>query len=171
MSHDEAAPTPAADTADASDSPERKAHVSQLRLVIEVSDWSAALRFYRDALGLGNMYGYATDDVAQLVLEAGKGSIELVHPSLPSMDSEAELSDTTEISDPQVPRMRLAFETNNSKALIEELVAAGAKPVIEPTIVPTDSYSGRLEAPDGMPITIFQSLSGPDFSEPPPKAH
>ena len=135
------------------------------RVVIEVDDWDAALRFYRDALGLRMRQGYANDETAQLILDLPIGMIELVHPSLPKVDGE---SDRTNARGPRSPRVRLAVDSDDPQATIDALVLAGAERVAEPTVVATDSLSGRVIGPDGMPVTVFHALSETDFSEPPP---
>jgi len=137
------------------------------RVVIEVDDWDAALRFYRDALGLRARQGYANADSAQLILELPAATIELVHPLLPKVDGE---SDATNARGPRSPRVRLAIDSDDPLAMIATLVGAGAERVSDPLVVPSDSLSGRVIGPDGMPVTVFHALSEPDFSEPPPHA-
>lgn len=138
----------------------------EFRVVIEAADWDAAVRFYRDALGLRVRLAYANDDTAQMILEMPAGTIELVHPTLPKIGGE---SDVANARGPRSPRVRFAVESEDPQATIDALVLVGAEPLADAGIVPTDSLSGRVFGPDGMPVTVFHTLSEPDFSEPPPR--
>ena len=134
--------------------------ISGLRVVIEVSDWDAAVAFYRDALGLPGQQGYSNEESSQLVLEAGRATIELVHPVLPTVDAKGPAHDLQTgngdgTNDGASPRLRLSFESGNAVATVDALVAAGAERVVDPLIVPSDSVNARLAGPEGVPITVF----------------
>jgi hypothetical protein len=136
-------------------------HISQLRVIIECEDWETAVAFYRDALGLPPLLGYESGDSAQMVLDVGSASIELVHPELTAVDTKTAL-----VAD-GVPRIRLAFQSERARETVQTLQDAGAEKIGDPKVVPVNTLSARLIAPDRMPITVFQPLSDPDFAEPP----
>lgn len=139
---------------DESDTPE----VTQLRVVIEAADWDAAIEFYRGALGLTQLHGYKNSNGAQLVLDVGRATIELVHP---------ELDGTGSLSAPPAPKVRLAFQSADARTTISSLEAAGAQKLEQLEPSSGHSINARLVGPDKLPITIFEPLNGPDFAEPP----
>lgn len=142
--------------------------ISELRLVIEAHDWNAAVEFYRDALGLPLREGYANDESAQIVLEAGSASIELVHPELPS--ARAERDAPTELDSPPSARLRLVVRSDDARETSTALEAVGAEVVESPHLTTIGTVKARVLGPDRMPITVFQPLSEPDFAETPPAA-
>lgn len=142
--------------------------ISELRLVIEAQDWDAAIEFYRDALGLPLREGYANDDTAQIVLEAGSASIELVHPELPPAGSDREAP--TDIATPSAPRVRLVVRSDDARETATALQRAGAEVVDDPQLTSIGTVRARVVGPDRMPITVFQPLSETDFAEVPPAA-
>ena len=62
--------------------------------------------------------------------------------------------------------MRVAFEVADSARVTDELVAAGAALVAEPTETPWRSLNARLDAPAGLHITLFQELDPPEGEAP-----
>jgi catechol 2,3-dioxygenase-like lactoylglutathione lyase family enzyme len=139
-----------------------------LRLVVEAQDWEAAVQFYRDALGLPLREGFANDEAAQMILEAGSASIELVHPELPS--ATADRDSPTELDSPPSPRLRLVIRSDDARETTTALEAVGAEMVESPHLTTIGSVKARVLGPDQMPITVFQPLSDPDFAEVPPTA-
>ncbi len=159
-------PSPA-DEANGATKPVRP-RVSELRLVIEANDWDAAVEFYRDALGLSLREGYANDESAQIILEAGTASIELVHPDLPSARADGDVP--TELDSPPSPRLRLVIRSDDARETAAALVAVGAEVVEDPHLTTIGTVKARVVGPDQMPITVFQPLSDPDFAEVPSAA-
>ncbi len=142
--------------------------ISELRLVIEAQDWDAAVEFYRDALGLPLREGYANGDSAQIVLEAGSASIELVHPELPPADSGRDAP--TDLAAPSSPRIRLVVRSDDARETAAALHRAGADVVGDPQLTSIGTVKARVVGPDHMPITVFQPLSETEFAEVPPAA-
>jgi len=130
--------------------------VRQLRLVVEATDFEAAVAFYRDALGLPvelDLEGDAGEHV--LILEAGRATLELSNPAQVAMIDEVEVGRRV------APRLRLAFEVDDAARATDALVAAGADLVAAPTVTPWQSLNARLEAPAGLQITLFQEQARP----------
>jgi catechol 2,3-dioxygenase-like lactoylglutathione lyase family enzyme len=136
-------------------------HISEMRLIIECADWDQAIAFYRDALGLRQIQGYQGDTEAQMILDVGRATIELVHPELPKIDS----GKSAELSAPPVPKVRLAFRTSRAQAVIERLEEVGAERVEGPKLNSSETLNVRLTAPDHMPITVFRPLGDSEFAE------
>ncbi|MFU8854716.1 VOC family protein [Micromonospora sp. SL1-18] len=131
--------------------------VRQLRLVVEADDYDAAVAFFRDALGLPEQAAYSGDDDARVViLEAGRATLELANPA------QKRMIDEVEVGRQVAPRLRVAFEVDDSRATTERLVAAGATEVAPPTVTPWQSVNARLDAPAGLHVTVFQELRTPE---------
>ncbi|MFG2057452.1 VOC family protein [Micromonospora sp. NPDC048930] len=127
--------------------------VRQLRLVVEAEDYDAAVAFFRDALGLPEQAAYSGGDGARVViLEAGRATLELANPA------QKRMIDEVEVGRQVAPRLRVAFEVDDSRAVTDRLVAAGATEVAPPTVTPWQSLNARLDAPAGLHLTVFQEL-------------
>lgn len=126
----------------------------QLRLVVEVDDYEAAVAFFRDALGLPEELAVSGGDGAHVtILDAGRATLELANPA------QKQMIDELEVGRQVAPRMRVAFEVDDARAVTDELVAAGALPVAPPTETPWRSLNARLDTPGDLHVTIFQELT------------
>ncbi|MFF5217450.1 VOC family protein [Micromonospora sp. NPDC000442] len=127
--------------------------VRQLRLVVQADDYDAAVRFYRDVLGLPEQAAFSGSDDAQVViLDAGRATLEIANPA------QKRMIDNVEVGRQVAPRIRVAFEVDDTAATTDRLVAAGAEQVAPPTTTPWQSVNARLDAPAGLHITVFQEL-------------
>jgi len=122
----------------------------ELRLVLTVDDFDAALGFYRDALGFPELEQWETSGDARIaILEAGRATIELVN------EEQAATIDDVEVGRRVAGPVRIAIETPDSAALAKRLVAAGAEQLADPVVTPWNDLNVRLRAPDGMQLTLF----------------
>ncbi|WP_223884284.1 VOC family protein [Micromonospora craniellae] len=111
--------------------------VRQLRLVVEADDYEAAVRFYRDVLGLPEQAAYSGGDGAEVViLDAGRATLEIANPA------QKRMIDDVEVGRQVAPRIRVAFEVDDAQATTERLVAEGASEVAPPTTTPWQSAYG-----------------------------
>lgn len=132
-------------------------NVSQLRLVVEVDDFDEAVRFYRDALGLPEDEAFEGEGDARIaILQAGRATLEIINPAQKAM------IDRIEAGGRPSPRIRVAFEVEDSDLATRILVEAGAELVAEPTVTPWQSLNSRLDAPGGLQLTLFQELGTSD---------
>ena len=125
--------------------------VGQLRLVVEATDFDAAVAFYRDALGLPvelDMEGDGGEHV--MILDAGRATLELSNPAQVAMIDEVEVGRRV------APPLRVAFEVDDADGATQTLVEAGAELVAPPTRTPWDSLNARLEGPAGLQLTLFE---------------
>jgi catechol 2,3-dioxygenase-like lactoylglutathione lyase family enzyme len=125
-------------------------HVRELRVALTVDDFDAAVGFYRDALGLRQVEAWGNGHVA--LLEAGRATLELLDAK------HAEQVDEIEVGRRVAGTVRLALEVEDSLATSERLVDAGAARLSEPVETPWRHRNVRLEAPDGMQLTLFTVL-------------
>jgi GNAT superfamily N-acetyltransferase/predicted enzyme related to lactoylglutathione lyase len=128
-------------------------HVFQLRLVVEADDFDEALTFYRDVLDLAEQAAFSGDDDARVViLDAGRATLELANPA------QRRMIDAVEVGRPVSPKIRVAFEVDDSTAMTAALVDAGATLIAPPTETPWRSLNSRLAAPADLQITLFEEL-------------
>lgn len=130
-----------------------KASVRQLRLVVEAEDFEAAVAFYRDVLGLPEQEAYEGEgDARVIILDAGRATLELSNPA------QVKLIDRVEAEGQPSARLRVAFEVDDTAAVTEDLVEAGAELIASPRETPWRSLNSRLAAPAGLQVTLFQEL-------------
>lgn len=135
--------------------------VRQLRVVVEAADgadYDAAVRFFRDALGLPELAAFAEGgDDRVAILEAGRATLELATPTHRAAIDQVETGGSV-----QAPKIRLAFEVGDAADETDVLVAAGADLLAPPTMTPWRSVNSRLAAPAGLQITLFQETESRD---------
>jgi predicted enzyme related to lactoylglutathione lyase len=125
--------------------------VRQLRLVVEADDYEAAVTFFRDALGLPEQAAFSgADDARVVILDAGRATLEIANPA------QKRMIDEVEVGRQVAPKIRVAFEVDDTRATTAQLVAAGATEIAPPTETPWRSLNARLDAPAGLHITLFQ---------------
>lgn len=135
--------------------PSQRPAPAQLRLVVEVDDFDAALAFYRDALGLPEAAAFeGAGDARVAILDAGRATLELANPA------QKRMIDRVEAGGIASPRIRVAFEVDDADGTTRRLEAAGATVVAAPVETPWRSRNARLEAPGDLTLTLFEELDG-----------
>ena len=130
--------------------------VRQMRLVVEADDYDAAVRFYRDALGLPEELAVSGPDGAHVtIFDAGRATLELVNAA------QHRYIDEQEVGRPVAGKYRVAFEVPDATDAARRLTDAGAELVARPVETPWRSLNARLEAPAGLQLTLFQELDVP----------
>jgi lactoylglutathione lyase len=126
----------------------------ELRLVLTVDDFDAALAFYRDALGLpeGPAWQSEGDEARIAILELERATLELVN------EAQAAAIDRIEVGERVAGPVRIAFDVGDSEAVARRLVEAGAEQLAEAVTTPWNDRNVRLRAPDGMQLTLFSPL-------------
>ncbi|MEY9892903.1 lactoylglutathione lyase [Catenulispora sp. MAP5-51] len=130
--------------------------VRELRLVVTAEDYEAALRFYRDALGLPERAAFASPDGRVTILEAGRATLEIADPG------HAAFIDEVEVGRRVAGHLRVAFQVDDAAAATDDLAAAGAEVVAPPTRTPWNSLNARLDAPGSLHVTLFTELGDAD---------
>ncbi|MBF9069789.1 VOC family protein [Streptacidiphilus fuscans] len=134
------------------------APVRELRLVVTADDYEAALRFYRDVLGLPERAAFSSPDGRVTILEAGRATLEIADPG------HADYIDDVEVGRRVAGQIRVAFQVDDAPAMTARLAEAGAEVLAEPTRTPWNSLNSRLKAPAALQLTLFEELGSP--SEP-----
>jgi predicted enzyme related to lactoylglutathione lyase len=131
--------------------------VRQLRLVVEADDFEEAVTFYRDVLGLPEQTAFQGEGEARVViLEAGRATLELANPAHKAM------IDQTEAGGAVSPRIKVAFEVDDTRKITAALVAAGGRLVADPTLTPWQSLNSRIDAPARLQLTLFEEVESLD---------
>jgi lactoylglutathione lyase len=128
------------------------ADVKELRLVLTVPDFDAAVALYRDALGLPEVAAWESQGGRIVLLGAGRATLELVD------DAQAAAIDQIEVGERSAGPVRIAFEVEDSEAVARRLLDAGGVQVGEPVTTPWNDRNVRVAAPDGMQLTLFTVL-------------
>jgi lactoylglutathione lyase len=126
--------------------------VTELRLVVTAPDYTQALAFYRDVLGLPERAAYASPGGRVTILDAGRATLELADPP------HAAYVDAIEVGRRVAGHVRIAFEVCDTAATTARLAAAGATIIAEPSATPWRSLNSRLLGPAGLQLTLFSAL-------------
>ena len=121
----------------------------EMRVVLTVPDFDAALAFYRDALGFEQLADWSGEDGRVILLEAGRATLELFD------ERQAESVDRIEAGRRVSGQVRLAIEVDDLDGTAGRLVAAGAEAEAPPVVPHWGGRNARLRTPDGMQLTLF----------------
>ena len=125
------------------------ANVTELRVALTVEDFDQALAFYRDVLGLEQLADWSSGTGQVVALDAGRATLELFD------QAQAESVDAIEAGRRVSGTVRLAVKVADSQDLAARLVTAGALRVGPPVLTPWGDRNARVQAPDGMQLTLF----------------
>ncbi|MDH6182384.1 methylmalonyl-CoA/ethylmalonyl-CoA epimerase [Microbacteriaceae bacterium SG_E_30_P1] len=126
----------------------------QLRLIIEASDFAAAVHYFRDVLGMPEQAAFATEgDDRVAILRVDSASIEIASPT------HARNIDTIEGAPASTgPTLRIALEVDDTAAAVEASTDAGAELIAPPVETPFRTINARVQGPAGWQVTFFQEL-------------
>jgi len=125
------------------------ADVTELRLAFTVKNFDQALAFYRDALGMEQLADWSSEAGRAVALDAGRAVLELLD------EAQAGVVDEIEAGRRVSGTVRFALRVADSEAMARRLAEAGAAPVAPPVMTPWGDRNARVEAPDGMQLTLF----------------
>jgi uncharacterized glyoxalase superfamily protein PhnB len=126
-----------------------KTTVKELRLILTVDNLDELISFYRDTVGLETSKEWHEEAGNGIILEAGRASLELIDAK------HADRIDQIEVGKRVSGSVRLALRVSEPiPVATETLVDGGATSVAPPTTAPWSEVS-RVQAPDGMQITLF----------------
>ena len=126
-------------------------YVTELRVALTVADFDEAVAFYRDALGLPQLADWSGENGRVVLLEAGRATLELFD------EAQAGYVDAIEAGERVSGAVRLALEVPASDETARRLVEAGGAAVARPVTTPWGDRNARIQAPDGMQLTLFSS--------------
>jgi methylmalonyl-CoA/ethylmalonyl-CoA epimerase len=132
--------------------------VKELRVALTVENFEEALAFYRDVLGLEPLQMWQAPGANGALLSAGRATLELFD------EGQARMVDELEVGHRVAGPVRIALEVDDSAATADALERAGAQRLGGPVVTPWGDRNVRLQAPDGMQLTLFsvRGLDGGD---------
>ncbi len=123
--------------------------VQEFRITLTVDDFDAAVRLYRDALGLPEVADWSSEQGRVLLLDAGRATLELFD------EAQAAMVDDLEVGRRVSGKVRFALQVPDADAAAASLVDAGATAVADGVLTPWGDRNARVAAPDGMQLTLF----------------
>ena len=123
--------------------------VQEFRITLTVDDFDAAVRLYRDTLGLPEVADWSSDQGRVLLLDAGRATLELFD------ERQAAMVDDLEVGRRVSGKVRFALQVPDADAAAASLTAAGATVVADAVDTPWGDRNARVAAPDGMQLTLF----------------
>ena len=125
--------------------------ILQLRVAITASDYQRLVKFYCDGLGLEPAAIWNNDGGRALMLEMGTATLELFD------ERQAEVIDQLEAGKRVSGQIRFALQVPDLKSAMKRLLDNGATLVHPPVETPWGDLNVRLQDPDGMQVTLFQT--------------
>jgi methylmalonyl-CoA/ethylmalonyl-CoA epimerase len=123
--------------------------VEELRIALTVENYDEALAFYRDVLGLTLLEEWNAPGANGALLEAGRATLEIFD------EGQARMVDELEVGRRVAGIVRFALRVADSATVAGELERAGAQRLGGPVETPWGDVNVRLQAPDGMQLTLF----------------
>jgi len=123
--------------------------VNELRIALTVENFEEALAFYRDTLGLEALQMWQAPGSNGALLAAGRATLELFD------EGQARMVDELEVGRRVAGTVRIALEVEDSATTADALERAGAQRLGGPVVTPWGDRNVRLQAPDGMQLTLF----------------
>ena len=125
--------------------------VLQLRVALTTSDFEGMRRFYTEGLGISPAAFFENDGGHAVMVDLGRATLEIFD------EAQARAIDQLEAGAHVSGQIRLALQVADLQVSMDRLLALGARLVHEPVHTPWGDYNVRLQAPDGMQITLFQA--------------
>jgi lactoylglutathione lyase len=124
--------------------------VTELRLVVTAADFDAALRLFRDVLGMPEIEAVSAGGRVA-ILDAGRATLELADPD------HAAYIDEVEVGHRHAGHVRVALGVDDVDAAVARIVEGGyADLVAAPTPTPWGSRNARFDAPADLQLTLFE---------------
>jgi methylmalonyl-CoA/ethylmalonyl-CoA epimerase len=125
--------------------------IIQLRVALTTRDFERLVKFYCDGLGMEPAAVWNNDGGRALMLEMGQATLELFD------ERQAEVIDQLEVGERVSGQVRFALQVPDLKSALERLLAHGATLVRPPVTIPWGDVNARVQDPDGMQVTLFQT--------------
>ena len=128
--------------------------VFELRVALTSRDFERSVKLYSEGLSIEPAALWSNDGGRAMMLELGRASLDLFD------EKQAEVIDNLEAGKRVSGQIRLALQVPDLQTAMERLLAHGAILVHPPVTTPWGDINVRLQDPDGMQITLFQSADG-----------
>ncbi len=127
----------------------RQGGAQELRVALTVADYPAAVRQYRDGLGLPELSAWDRPDGRGMLLDAGHAVLELLD------ERQSASIDAIEAGGAQAGPLRLVFKVADLQASGDSMVDHGATVVRDPVDTPWGHRNLRLRSNADLPLTLF----------------
>ncbi len=125
--------------------------ILELRVTMTTGDYERLVKFYCEGLGIQPAEDYSDDVGKALLLGMGRATLELID------EAQAQSIDRIEAGQRVSGQIRFAIRVPELQAAMDKMLAHGARLVHQPVITPWGDHNVRLQDPDGMQITLFES--------------
>jgi catechol 2,3-dioxygenase-like lactoylglutathione lyase family enzyme len=125
--------------------------VLQFRVALTTRDFEQITRFYTDGLDAQPAAFFENDWGHAVMVELGQATLEIFD------EAQAKAIDQLEAGGRVSRPVRLALQVPDLQVAMDRLLAHEARLAHEPVHRPWGDYNVRLQAPDGMQITLFQA--------------
>lgn len=125
--------------------------ILQLRVAVTTSDYERLVNFYCVGLGIEPAAVWNNDGGKALMLDMGSATLEIFD------ERQAEVIDNLEVGKRVSGQVRFALQVPDLDGAVERMLANGATLVHEALVTPWGDRNVRLQDPDGMQITLFQT--------------
>jgi catechol 2,3-dioxygenase-like lactoylglutathione lyase family enzyme len=126
-------------------------HAREVRFVLVVDDYEAAVRLYRDVFGLEVALDLEGDGGRGVNLRVPAATLELADVE------HGRIVDRIEVGRPLDDRVRIAVEVDDLGDAVLAVKQAGAEPLAAPVLAPWGDRSQRFRAKDGLQLTLYQA--------------
>jgi catechol 2,3-dioxygenase-like lactoylglutathione lyase family enzyme len=125
--------------------------VLELRVALTAEDYDKLVAFYQEGLGLDPAQLWTNEQGRAVIFDLGRATLEIFDRQ------HAETVDRIEAGQRVSGQIRFALQVPEVDAALERLLAQGATLVHPPVTTPWGHYNVRLQSPDGLQITLFQT--------------
>jgi len=125
--------------------------IIELRVALTTGDYERLVKFYCQGLGIEPAQFWNNGQGRALILEMGQATLEIFD------ETQAQTIDQIEAGQRLSGPIRFALQVPDLQVAMERLLAHGATLVHPPVVTPWGDYNVRLQDPDGMQITLFQT--------------
>ena len=129
--------------------------ILELRVALTAREFERMEAFYRQGLGLEPSQSWPSDQGRALVLDMGRAVFELFD------EKQADTVDRTEVGKRVSGQVRFALQVPELDAALKRLLAHGARLMHEPVTTPWGDRNVRVEDPEGMQVTLFETAKQP----------
>ncbi len=125
--------------------------ILEMRIALTTKEYDRLTNFYCQGLGIEPAEKWNNGQGQGLILNMGTATLEIVD------QDQAFTIDQIEAGKQVSGQIRFALQVPDLKVAMDRLLANGARLVHPPVKTPWGDYNVRLQDPDGMQITLFQS--------------
>ena len=125
--------------------------VLEMRVALTTSEYERLVDFYCKGLGIEPAAIWNNGEGHALMLNMGKATLEIFD------EVQADTIDQLEAGRRISGQIRFALQVSDLNVAMERLILHGATLIHPPIMTPWGDYNVRLQDPDGMQITLYQT--------------